>query len=63
METVYLLTKGGPGNETQFMASYLYKQAFQSGNYGYGNAISVIFVVICLLTTVLLNRAFREKNS
>ena len=61
METVYLLTKGGPGNETQFMATYLYKQAFQAGNYGYGNAISVIFAVICLLATALLNRIFRKK--
>ena len=63
METVYLLTKGGPGNETQFMATYLYKQAFQSGKYGYGNAISVIFVIICLVATVLLNRVFSQKPS
>ncbi|MDR1157084.1 MAG: sugar ABC transporter permease [Oscillospiraceae bacterium] len=62
METVYLLTKGGPGNETQFVATYLYKQAFQSGNYGYGNTISVVFIVICLITTVFLNRLFRERG-
>ncbi len=31
-ETVYLLTAGGPGNETQFMASYLYKQRFSPIN-------------------------------
>lgn len=62
METVYLLTAGGPGNETQFMASYLYKQAFQSYKYGYGNAISVAFIVICLVSTVVLNRIFAEKE-
>lgn len=62
METVYLLTAGGPGNETQFMASYLYKQAFQSYKYGYGNAISVAFIVICLVSTVMLNRLFAEKG-
>lgn len=62
METVYLLTKGGPGNETQFLASYLYKMAFQSYKYGYGNAISVVFIIICLTTTVLLNRVFRERE-
>jgi raffinose/stachyose/melibiose transport system permease protein len=63
MEMVYLLTNGGPGNETQFTANYLYKQAFQAGNYGYGNALSVIFVIICLVVTVLLNRMFRQKNT
>lgn len=62
METVYLLTNGGPGNETQFMATYLYKQAFGSYRYGYGNAISVVFVIICLGVTVLLNKIFVEKE-
>ncbi|WP_077610174.1 carbohydrate ABC transporter permease [Clostridium sp. Marseille-P2415] len=51
METVYLLTAGGPGNETQFMASYLYKQAFQSYKYGYGNLhpgiYGTIFFQLC----------------
>lgn len=61
METVYLLTNGGPGNETQFMANYLYKQAFSSFQYGYGNSISVAFVSICIITTIILNRIFKEK--
>lgn len=61
METVYLLTNGGPGNETQFLANYLYKQAFNSFKYGYGNAISVVFIIICLVATVLLNKVFQEK--
>lgn len=60
METVYLLTAGGPGNETQFLANYLYKQAFSAFRYGYGNAISVIFVFICIMATVILNRIFKE---
>lgn len=63
METVYLLTSGGPGNETQFMASYLYKQAFNSFKYGYGNAISVIFIIICLIATVVMNKVFAEKDA
>lgn len=63
METVYLLTAGGPGNETQFLASYLYKQAFNSYKYGYGNAISVVFIIICLVATVVLNKVFAEKEA
>jgi len=62
METVYLLTAGGPGNETQFMANYLYKQAFKSYKYGYGNSISVVFIIICLASTVILNKIFEEKK-
>lgn len=62
METVYLLTGGGPGNSTQFAANYLYQQAFKAFKYGYGNAIGVVFIIICLAATVLLNRLFAEPG-
>lgn len=63
METVYMLTGGGPGQETQFVASYLYQQAFSSFKYGYGNAIGVVFILICLGANLVLNRIFREKEA
>ncbi len=63
METVYLLTGGGPGNSTQFTANYLYQQAFKAFRYGYGNAIGVIFILICLVVTVFLNKVFAEKEA
>ncbi len=62
METVYLLTNGGPNNSTQFAANYLYQQAFKAFKYGYGNAIGVVFIIICVLATVGLNRIFRSKQ-
>lgn len=62
METVYLLTNGGPGNSTQFAANYLYQQAFKAFRYGYGNAIGVVFIIICLAVTVFLNKLFADKK-
>ena len=62
METVYLLTNGGPGNSTQFTANYLYQQAFKAYKYGYGNAIGVIFIIVCLIVTVLLDKVFAERE-
>lgn len=62
METVYLLTNGGPNNQTQFAANYLYQQAFKAYKYGYGNAIGVVFIVICLVAMVLLNWIFRDRS-
>lgn len=62
METVYLLTNGGPGNSTQFAANYLYQQAFKAYKYGYGNAIGVVFIIICLVTTVVLNKVFEDRD-
>lgn len=62
METVYLTTNGGPGDATQFLANYLYIKAFNSFEFGYGNAISILFVAICLLATVTVNRIFKTQN-
>lgn len=63
METVYLLTNGGPNNQTQFAANYLYQQAFKAYKYGYGNAIGVVFIIICLAATVFLNWVFKEREA
>ncbi|MCI1208398.1 MAG: sugar ABC transporter permease [Treponema sp.] len=60
MEMVYLSTEGGPGNTTQFIAQYLYQRAFKYGEYGYGNAISVIFVILAVALTILIQRSFRK---
>jgi raffinose/stachyose/melibiose transport system permease protein len=60
METVFLMTGGGPFDSTQFLGNYLYKTAFSSSLYGYGNAISVLFVIFCLILTVILNKALKR---
>jgi raffinose/stachyose/melibiose transport system permease protein len=60
METIFLTTNGGPGGRSQFLANYLYIKAFNSYEYGYGNAISVLFVIICLVATVTLNKLLRK---
>ncbi|UJF31896.1 carbohydrate ABC transporter permease [Paenibacillus hexagrammi] len=60
METVYLMTGGGPADSTQFLSTYLYSKAFREGLYGYGNALSILLVLICLIMTVLLNRALQK---
>jgi raffinose/stachyose/melibiose transport system permease protein len=60
METVYLMTNGGPGDSTEFLGNYLYRSAFSSSLYGYGNAISVLFVIFCLILTVILNKTLKK---
>ncbi|MFF2910954.1 MULTISPECIES: carbohydrate ABC transporter permease [Bacillales] len=60
METVFLMTNGGPANSTQFLGNYLYKTAFSSSLYGYGNAISILFIIFCLVLTVVLNKVLKK---
>jgi raffinose/stachyose/melibiose transport system permease protein len=61
MEMVYLSTKGGPAETTQFLAVYLYQRAFDYGEHGYGNAISVLFVVLAAVLTFCIQRAFKKS--
>lgn len=59
MELIYLTTQGGPGQLTQFLGVYLYQKAFVAGEYGYGNALSVLFVVLSAGLTLLVHRGMR----
>ncbi len=61
MEIVFLSTEGGPGDITQFLANYLYIKAFKYSQYGYGNAISVLFFIIAM-GLVLLTRKLTHRE-
>ncbi|MFC4303557.1 carbohydrate ABC transporter permease [Cohnella boryungensis] len=60
MELVFLTTNGGPGDSTQFLAVYLYNKAFSASQYGYANAISILFIIVCLIATYLSNKFIRS---
>jgi raffinose/stachyose/melibiose transport system permease protein len=59
MELIYLSTAGGPGQLTQFIGVYLYQKAFVAGEYGYGNALSVLFVAVSIVLTLVIQRLLR----
>jgi raffinose/stachyose/melibiose transport system permease protein len=60
MEIVYLSTNGAPGETTQFIANYVWQRAFTYSQYGYGNALSVLFVVIAVALTAITQRSTRR---
>jgi multiple sugar transport system permease protein len=63
--SVLLMTNGGPAGETETPMSYLYKQAFNFLEFGYGSALAVIMTVIVLVfslaQTIIANRAERDQ--
>lgn len=50
---IAVLTGGGPGNSTKVLVYFLYQQAFQFNDFGYGSAISVLLFVIVLVLTLV----------
>jgi len=62
-ESVYVLTRGGPGNTTRVLFLYSYERSFQFYDLGYGAALSfVIFIVIIILMAIYL-RLFSPEIS
>jgi multiple sugar transport system permease protein len=62
-ETVYVLTRGGPGSATRVVFLYSYEKAFQTFDLGYGAALSfVIFIIIVILMAIYL-RLFSPEIS
>jgi N-acetylglucosamine transport system permease protein len=59
---VQIMTGGGPNNSTHVMGSYLYQQAFQQYNFGYGATIGVMILVLSLITVFLLQRLLRREK-
>lgn len=50
----FLLTNGGPGQSSELLTTYMYKQAFTGTDYGYASAVSVFIVVECLVAVALV---------
>lgn len=63
-EEPFILTGGKGGMEYAGMttAMYMYRTAFDFNDYGLASAISWILFIIILATTVLTNKAFKNKE-
>lgn len=58
----YMMTMGGPDYSTSTITYYMYQQAFNSYNIGYGACISVVSVVLFLAVTKFEKYVMREKD-
>ena len=52
-EYILLLTKGGPFYDTTVYALYIYRRAFESGQYAYGAALALVLIVIGIALALL----------
>lgn len=61
-EYIWLITDGGPFYDTTVYALYVYKRAFENGQYGYGAALALVLVLIGIAASLLMWRFFDMKR-
>lgn len=59
---VFLLTGGNPRGTTSVLQYLLYDKSFNQFEFGQGAAIGMITAALVLLTTLVLNRAFKTEG-
>lgn len=60
-DLVYVMTGGGPNHSTDLLALQMYEKSFKSGMYGYGSALGVIIILLCIFTSLIVNKIFGKS--
>jgi raffinose/stachyose/melibiose transport system permease protein len=59
---IWIMTKGGPVNASEVMATYMYRFGFIRFWYGYGSAVAIVMLLIALTFSILYQRFIREPE-
>lgn len=59
----YIMTSGGPDNETMFYSLYLYQNAFTYFKMGYASAMAWVLLLIALVIILVLFKVFKFGES
>lgn len=59
---IWIMTRGGPVNASEVMATYMYRYAFNRFQLGYGSAVALVMLVICLIFSVAYLRLSRRPD-
>jgi ABC-type sugar transport system permease subunit len=62
-DIVWVTTQGGPGRNSETLAVTMYRDAFVSGEYGYGSAVALLLTLTTSLVTIAyLRRQVRSRE-
>jgi raffinose/stachyose/melibiose transport system permease protein len=62
-DLVYAMTRGGPAHSTSVLAMHMYNRSFRQYEYGYGDALAVVLLIMCLVATLVINLLFRKADT
>jgi raffinose/stachyose/melibiose transport system permease protein len=59
---VWIMTKGGPVNASEVMATYMYRYGFVRFWYGYGSAVAIVMLLVSLIFSIGYLRIIRQPS-
>ena len=59
---VWIMTKGGPVNASETLATYMYRFGFVRFQLGYGSAVAIYMFLICLIFSLIYLRLTRQPD-
>jgi raffinose/stachyose/melibiose transport system permease protein len=59
---VWIMTKGGPVNASEVMATYMYRYGFVRFWYGYGSAVAIVMLLVSLVFSIGYLRIIRQPS-
>ncbi len=59
---IWIMTRGGPVNASEVMSTYMYRYAFIRFQLGYGSAVALVMLAICLVFSVVYLRFARQPD-
>jgi multiple sugar transport system permease protein len=63
-DVIYVLTAGGPGTKTTTLSIFIYKTAFESGDFGLAAAASTVILIVLLpLVPLLVKRITNQQGA
>ena len=62
-DLIYAMTKGGPNQTSETPASFLYAQAFSYRQFGMGNAVGTVILVLGLILSVTINKMVTQEDN
>ncbi|MHB9758745.1 carbohydrate ABC transporter permease [Streptomyces sp. BYX5S] len=60
---IWVMTRGGPGNDSQTLPLFMYEQAFQKSMIGYGTAVALLLLVVGSLFSLVYMRLLRTEET
>lgn len=59
---VWIMTKGGPVNASEVMATYMYRYGFVRFWLGYGSAVAIVMLLIALIFSLVYRNLLRKQD-